>query len=304
MASLLMRLSGTWLALRAQLQPHNHALKYRLYEHINEHVYKGLDFAEQKEMGHGIWDKYPEVLPCARHAPYIFETSGPPQEGEDILEIGCGLGAVALYCAEQFPRINSYTAIDLDEGNIEKAQGYNQYPDRLGFYALDATKLSTAAVAAVRQRAERGFHRIYFLEVTPEISKEQFAGIFGPCIQYLRQGGLLMITALTLEDQPADRDEEQVLYMIRPDSPKLNDILEAAAQYPCEVTYEDITDISITPFTDWTVQHLHHVDEAYTWPVSGMGKAYFRGSKSMVDRGALKQYDILVTKNASIAAED
>jgi hypothetical protein len=113
-----------------------------------------------------------------------------------------------------------------------------------------------------------------------------------------------MITALTLEDQPADRDEEQVLNMIRPDSPKLDDIMEAAAQYPCEVTYEDTTDISIKPFTDWTVQHLHHLDEAYTWPVSGMGKAYFRGSKSMVDRGALKQYDILVTKNATTAAED
>ena len=296
MPGIIQRLSNSLLALRAELQPENHALKYEWYDFLNREVYKGLDFAEENEMGHGIWDKYPQVLPCKRHAPYIFEVCGPPQDGEDILEIGCGLGGVAAYCAEHFPGINSYTAVDLDEGNIEICQKTNQFPDRLGFYAQDATKLTSAPFPEVRERAERGFHRIYFLEVTPEISKEQFVDIFDQCIQYLRVGGVLMIAALTLEDEPADKEEQKISYMIRLDSPNLHDIHNAAAKHPCQVEYEDITDISIKGFTYWIMEHLHYIDEVFVWPVPGMFKPYFRAYKSLVDRGALKQFDVFVTR--------
>lgn len=291
------RLKGTFLALRARLQPDNHAIKYKYYNYINEFVYQGLDFFEAREMGHGIWDLYPEVGPCTRHAPYIFEVSGAPAEGEDILEIGCGLGAVALFCAEHFPHINSYTAVDLDQGNISMCQEANQFPDRLGFYTLDATKLNSAPFPEVRQRAEDGFHRIYFLEVTPEISTEQYSVIFDHCIQLLRPGGLLMITALTLEDEPATADEENIVYMIRSDSPKLGEIKEIASKHPCDLQYKEITDITIKPFSDWTVDHIHLVAEAYFPPVSTISQSYFRGCKSLVDRGALREYDIFVRKD-------
>ncbi len=294
--SLANRLRGTLLALRANLQPKNHEVKYQFYNYINEFVYQGLDFAEAREMGHGIWDKYPKVLPCARHAPYVFEVSGSPGEGEDILEIGCGLGAVALYCAEHFPQINSYTAVDLDQQNITMCQEVNQFPERLGFYALDATKLSSAPFPEVRQRARDGFHRIYFLEVTPEISTAQYVEIFDQCIQLLRPNGLLMITALTLEGEPANEDEQKIVYMIRLDSPKLGEIKEIAAKHPCELEIKEITDISISAFANWINENLHLVDQAYFPPVSGISKSYFRGCKSLVDRGALREFDIFVRK--------
>ncbi|MBL7163510.1 MAG: class I SAM-dependent methyltransferase [Anaerolineales bacterium] len=290
------QLRGSLLALRAELNPSNHAVKYKLYNHINKFTFQGLDFYEQNEMGHGVWDKYPGVLPCIRHAPYIFEVSGVPADGEDILEIGCGLGAVAVYCAKNFPQINSYTAIDLDEGNIRACKENNPLPDKLDFYALDATKLTEAPYPEVCQRVKQGFHRINFLEVTPEITKEQYNEIFRQCIDYLRVGGLLLVTALTLEDKPASKEEETVQYMIRADSPNLHDILETAAKYPCQVEYKDVTDITIKALTYWTMDHLHFIDDTYTWPFSGVSKSYFRGSKSLVDRGALKQFDIFVRK--------
>lgn len=290
------RLRGTILALRANLQPDNHGVKYKFYNYINEFVYQGLDFTEAREMGHGIWDQYPEVLPCTRHAPYIFEVSGAPAEGEDILEIGCGLGAVALYCAEHYPHINSYTAVDLDEQNIAMCKEVNHFPERLDFYALDATKLGSAHFPEVRQRASDGFHRIYFLEVTPEITTEQYAEIFNQCINYLRPNGLLMITALTLEEQPADDDEEKIVYMIRPESPKLGEIEGIAAKYACDLKYKEITDISIKAFADWIVKNIHLVKGAYFPPVSGISESYFRGCKSLVDRGALREFDIFVRK--------
>ena len=290
------RLKGTALALRAQLQPDNHQIKYKYYNYINEFVYQGLDFAEAREMGHGIWDKFPEVLPCARHAPYIFEVSGTPQEGEDILEIGCGLGAVALYCAEHFPHISSYTAVDLDQGNIAMCQEVNQFPDRLAFYTLDATKLDSAPFPEVRERARKGFHRIYFLEVTPEITTEQFRTIFESSLELLRPGGMLMITALTLEDLPAGEDEEKIAYMIRLDSPKLGEIEGIAADFPCELEYKEITDISIKAFSNWINENIHLVDQAYFPPVSSISKSYFRGCKSLVDRGALREFDIFVKR--------
>ena len=294
--SLANRLRGTLLALRANLQPKNHEVKYQFYNYINEFVYQGLDFAEAREMGHGIWDKYPKVLPCARHAPYIFDVSGAPAEGEDILEIGCGLGAVALFCAEHFHQINSYTAVDLDEQNITMCQEVNQFPERLGFYALDATKLSSAPFPEVRQRARDGFHRIYFLEVTPEISTAQYVEIFDQCIQLLRPNGLLMITALTLEGEPANEDEQKIVYMIRLDSPKLGEIKEIAAKHPCELEIKEITDISIRAFANWMNENLHLIDQAYFPPVSGISKSYYRGCKSLVDRGALREFDIFVRK--------
>jgi len=296
MSKLINQLKGSLLALRAELDQSNHRVKYRLYNHINEYTFQGLDFYEQSEMGHGVWDKYPEVLPCVRHAPYIFEVSGDPIDGEDILEIGCGLGAVANYCVSNFPNINSYTAVDLDDGNIAICMQNNPYPGKLGFYTLDATKLTKAPYPEVRQKVERGFHRIFFLEVTPEITKKQFDEIFHQCINYLRVGGLLLITALTLEDKPVSKEEETVQYMIRADSPNLKNIMSTANSYPCEVETVDVTDITIKALSDWTVEHLHFIDDTYTWPFSGISKAYFRGSKSLVDRGALKQFDVFVRK--------
>jgi SAM-dependent methyltransferase len=295
--SLVNRLRGTLLALRAHWQPDNHEIKYKYYNYINEFVYRGLDFAEAREMGHGIWDQYPSVLPCTRHAPYIFEVSGAPQAGEDILEVGCGLGAVALYCAKHFPQINSYTAVDLDEGNIADCQEVNQFPDRLGFYTLDATKLASAPFPEVRQRAMEGFHRIFFLEVTPELTTEQFRNIFDQSIRMLRPGGFLMITALTLEDTPTGADEEKIEYMIRLDSPNLGEIEEAAADFPCIIEINEITDISIKAFANWINENIHLVDEAYFPPVSSISKSYFRGCKSLVDRGALREFDIFVKKS-------
>ena len=106
-----------------------------------------------------------------------------------------------------------------------------------------------------------------------------------------------MITALTLEGQPANEDEEKIEYMIRPDSPKLEEILDIAAKYPCELEYKEITDISIKSFSDWTVEHLHLVKEAYFPPVSSISMSYFRGCKSLVDRGVLREFDVFIRKS-------
>jgi hypothetical protein len=113
----------------------------------------------------------------------------------------------------------------------------------------------------------------------------------------LRPGGFLMITALTLEDTPTGADEEKIEYMIRLDSPNLGEIEEAAADFPCIIEINEITDISIKAFANWINENIHLVDEAYFPPVSSISKSYFRGCKSLVDRGALREFDIFVKKS-------
>jgi hypothetical protein len=113
----------------------------------------------------------------------------------------------------------------------------------------------------------------------------------------LRPGGLLMITALTIEDAPVGDDEEKIEYMIRLDSPKIGDIEATAAEFPCTVECKEITDISIKAFANWINENIHLVDQAYFPPVSGISKSYFRGCKSLVDRGALREFDIFVWKS-------
>lgn len=56
-----------------------------------------------------------------------------------LLEIGCGIGVVALYLADKYKW--NVTGIDLDPEQIERAKNDNIENEYLKFFEVDATKL-------------------------------------------------------------------------------------------------------------------------------------------------------------------
>jgi cyclopropane fatty-acyl-phospholipid synthase-like methyltransferase len=298
-ADLIRRIKGTVNQLRFLFNPDDHALKYRVYDYINTYHLRGLEYTEARAMGHGIWDQYPEVSPARRQPAYILEAGGKPLPGDEILDIGCGLGGFIFHCAENYPHNSGITGVDLDEGNIRSCRQANMYGDRVRFYAADATCLLESSVSELCELVAQKLHRIYILEVSPEIPCDVFTDIVRESYNCLHDDGLLTIMALTLEEPPLSELERSIHFMIRPDSPRLGDILRASEELHCQVTYRDVSDISIKAFCDWAAKHDSLIDDLYIWPFTNLYRRYFQASKMLADRGALRQFDIFIRKTCS-----
>lgn len=51
----------------------------------------------------------------------LLDAAGPLRPGDDVLEIGCGWGSLALRALERFPFINSWTGLTLSKQQLEEA---------------------------------------------------------------------------------------------------------------------------------------------------------------------------------------
>ena len=283
--------------IRTALNPENHSVKYAYYEYMNTFHLMGLEYSEMKAMGHGIWDQYPSVSPARRHPHYIFEsTQYPPDKGDDILDVGCGLGGLMFQCAKTFPEVNSITGIDLEEENIRYCNEYNPYPDKVNFFATNAAELSTTDNEILKSRVEKKFHKIYFIEVSPEIPLEIFKSIFDQCFKALHKRGILTLVVLTVDGKPKGNFENQVYAVVDPKAPTFKDIQEIISSYDCEVAYKNVTEISIGPFQQWHFDNYDIVKDAYLWPFPFILKKSFEGIKALIERGIYQQHDIYIKK--------
>jgi hypothetical protein len=114
----------------------------------------------------------------------------------------------------------------------------------------------------------------------------------------LHEGGVFLITSLTLEGEVVNKSDEVIFNMIRPDSPSLKDIQNVAKEYPCEMAFEDVTHITIKAFSDWVVENDHLIDNLLLWPLTIPYRRYFQASKRLADTGVLKQFDVAICKKA------
>lgn len=51
----------------------------------------------------------------------LLDAAGPLRPGDDVLEIGCGWGSLALRALERFPFLNSWTGLTLSKQQLEEA---------------------------------------------------------------------------------------------------------------------------------------------------------------------------------------
>ena len=87
------------------------------------------------------------------------------KNGQNVLDVGCGYGAVARSIALAYPRCQ-VTGLDLDKPRLAQARASNNNPKNLNFIEADATKaihLDACDVVILSNVLEHIIERVHFL---------------------------------------------------------------------------------------------------------------------------------------------
>lgn len=108
------------------------------------------------------------------------------EDGQDILDLGCGWGALSLYIAERFPRSR---VVGLSNSRTQRAYIESQVAAR----GLTNVAIETADVAA--WQTERRFDRVLSIEMFEHM--RNYEALLGLVASWLRPGGRLFLHIFT-----------------------------------------------------------------------------------------------------------
>lgn len=257
------RIKGTYLLLRNTV---NDTLvnTYEWLNYINElFVPESGDLIVQ-----GIWDKYPGVSPAVRELEIVLNHA-PPKAGDNILDIGCGLGGLANYCLKKYPHIGTITGIDLNEAHVSYADKMNADNGKAFFFHENAESFTSTSNPKFAKIISRKFHKIYMVELTQDVTVQSFSRIFDQCLEVLRTNGTISLFTLTIDKPFKNLIEKYVMHMlVRPKAPNLSQIKDVIDKHNCDVVYKDVTGESTAKMAERLLEDKSIVRKILLWPFS------------------------------------
>ncbi len=296
------RLAGSLRLMRMILNPNDLACTYAWIDHVRQHI---LDqtVGMSGMICQGIWDRYPAVSPTQRLIEILF-ADHPPGPGEDILDIGCGVGGLALFALDEYPHLASITGIDLLPSHIQECQrrllgcGAAQR-EKVGFFVQDATRLHLATDPKLRARVAKGFDKVYIVEVTEDLSVEGFDALFRQAYNALHDDGLITMVTLTLQERPGGWGERLMADMVvRASAPTLSEINAVIARHGCSLESREITDLSTRRLGQWLINNPQNIRRGLLWPFSWLFWRYARRVLEYIDRCGYSVNILTVRKKA------
>jgi len=159
-------LKGTLLFIQiaiALLRPkQDQASNEKIYAWLNYIIPYIVPGSQEIKMMPGLWDQFPKVSPTKRLLDYIFAYDS-PQEGQDILDVGCGLGGLVSYGLKNYPNINSITGIDVLKKHIEIAEQNILDKEKTNFFISDATQLGQSENKQLQEIVKKNFIKYILL---------------------------------------------------------------------------------------------------------------------------------------------
>jgi SAM-dependent methyltransferase len=257
------RIKGTYLLLRTTF---NDSL-VNTYEWSN--YIKELIVPDSGDLiVQGIWDKYPGVPPAVRQLELVLNHT-PPKAGDNILDIGCGLGGLANYCLKKYPHIGTITGIDLNGAHVSYANKVNAVRDKAFFFHENAESFASASNPILAKIISRKFDKIYIVEVTQDLTVQSFSRIFEQCLEVLRTNGTISLFTLTIDKPFKNLIEKYIMNMlVRLKAPNLSQIKGVISKYNCDVVYKDVTDESTAKMAERLLEDKSVVRKILLWPFS------------------------------------
>lgn len=122
-----------------------------------------------------------------------------PKPTDHILEIGTGWGSLAIYLAQTYACHVTTTTISTEQFNYvnERIHTLN-LQDKITLLNQDYRDL------------QGQFEKIVSIEMIEAVGHQYFDTFFGKCDQLLKPGGLLMIQAITMNEQTYDNAKEHI----------------------------------------------------------------------------------------------
>lgn len=247
----------------------------------------------------GMWDQFPKASPAKRLLDYVL-TYDNPQEGQDILDIGCGRGGLVSYCLEKYPNVNSVTGIDLLKEHIKEAEQDNLTEEKSSFFVCDATQLRRSGNKQLRKIVNNKFHKIYIIDVTQDLTVQQFYDIFDNSFQSLHNQGLLVIHTQTINKTPSSWQENLVAnLLVAPYAPKFEDIKKFISKCPGEIDFEyvDITSIAFKMCLERLIKEKNIINNFLFFPFSYMLIKLSLTLLDFINKGGFSEYIFFIRKN-------
>jgi 2-polyprenyl-3-methyl-5-hydroxy-6-metoxy-1,4-benzoquinol methylase len=296
-------LKSSFLFIRlliALLSPKQNQKGYeQIYAWLNYIIPYIIPGSQDVKIMPGMWDRFPEVSPTKRLLDYVFAYNN-PQEGQDILDVGCGLGGLVYYCLEKYPNINSITGIDLLEEHIKKAKQYILNKEKSNFFVSDATQLNQSEDKQLHKIVKRKFHKIYIIDVTQDLTIQQFYDIFDNSFQSLHNQGVLVIHTQTINKKPSSWQENiAVNLLVAPYAPNFKDIKNIINKYAEKIDFEyiDITSIAFKMCLERLIKEKNIIDNFFFYPFSHIIRSLSLTLLKFIKKRGFSEYVIFVKKN-------
>ncbi len=246
----------------------------------------------------GMWDQYPKVSPTKRILDYVFAYDN-PQEGQDILDVGCGLGGLVSYCLKKYPDINSITGIDLLKEHIKKAKQNTFNQEKSNFFVGDATRLRQSRNYQLQEIVKRKFHKVYIIDVTQDLTVQQFRDIFENCFQSLHNEGILVVHTQTINQKPSSWQESLAAnLLVAPYAPNFDDINNIISKYSgkVDVEYKDITLVAFKMCLERLIEEKTIIDSLMLYPFSYILRKLSLSLLNFIKKGTFSEYLIFIRK--------
>lgn len=257
------RIKGTYLLLRITV---NDTLA-KTYEWLN-YIREFLVPESGDLIVEGIWDKYPSVPPAVRELEIVLNHA-PPKTGDNILDIGCGLGGLVNHCLKRYPHIETITGIDLNSVHISHANKVNAVSGKAFFFHENAESFTSTSNPEFAKIISGKFHKIYMIELTQDITIQCFSKIFDQCFKVLRTNGTISLFTLTIDKPFKNLIEKYIMHMlVRPHAPNLSQIKDVIDKYNCDVVYKDVTAESTAKMATRLLEDRSIVRKMLLWPFS------------------------------------
>lgn len=112
------------------------------------------------------------------------------QEGQTLVEIGTGWGALALYAAEQYKvHVTTTTISDEQHAYVSKLIKEKGLENRITLLKQDYREL------------EGRFDRLVSIEMIEAVGHEYLPGFFKKCSSLIKDDGVMLLQAITIADQ-------------------------------------------------------------------------------------------------------
>lgn len=296
------RFRGTLLFIQliiALLNPKQNQDSYeKIYAWLNYIIPYIVPGSQDIRIMPGMWDQFPKVSPTKRILDYIFAYDN-PQEGQDILDVGCGLGGLVSYCLKKYPDINSITGIDLLKEHVKQAKQNTLDREKSNFFVGDATELSQSRNNQLQEIVKRKFHKIYIIDVTQDLTIQQFCDIFDNCFQSLHNQGILVVHTQTINQKPSSWQENLAAnLLVAPYAPNFEDIKNIISKYAGKVNveYRDITSVAFKMCLERLIEEKTIIDSLLLYPFSYILRKLSLSLLDFIKKGRFSEYIIFIRK--------
>jgi len=237
------------------------------------------------------------------------------EDGDNVLEIGCGWGSMAIRAAERCPRLKGWTGITLSKEQLELARervAAKKIGDHVKFEFCDYRDAAATFGAGT-------FTKVVSIEMIEAVGHEFLPGYFAAIDECLKPGGKAAIQAICVPDERYAsylKGTDFIRERIFPGSslPSLEEI-ERACRKGRTSLVEDCPPFSVgldyaKTLREWRVRFQNHEDKIRQ-EVSTFGQGfddrflrlwhyYFAYCEAGFDNGHIDDWQICLRKDAAI----